>query len=451
MPQAVHDCAMKLIAEGKDESSAYAICNSTIGGANFAEYSIDSKGDLYLKYFLADSSFAKNTAVGDFSLNGAAIGSTANLAIGLPFSILPSRDLSIFGDYHPWDPKEGASWDDHVAFASKYSPGKIVAVTANSQLGAAQEVINNGGRFAVVHITDPRARDAYIKNPDLIPKAVSPGIMNLEAPNKTDIKNFKWTHLAAVPQGAYGDKATLYASCLGGNECVNSLIAAGVKQKDQETTYCPIGASEFLSSLDTSETNQTQMSDNANAVTTPVATATAPTSAPAAATQTGAPIASPTPPQPILRLKNSVTPQQNAQPVQGPSIDNKEFEKVQQQLQELQQARAEAETRQKLTKIIPIEIFRVNGKIDEAAYNKEIDKRVKEGWTEEYFPTLEELYNNKMQIIQLAAPTGNPLGGSGSSNYQTPSHVTETVGAGVDIVTEKTKGLFSMFHLEERL
>ena len=56
--------------------------------------------------------------------------------------------------------------------------------------------------------------------------------MNLETPNLEGIKNFRWAHLAAVPRGAYGDKATVYASCLGGNECVNHLVGASVAQLD---------------------------------------------------------------------------------------------------------------------------------------------------------------------------------------------------------------------------
>ena len=138
MPAELDACVADVLAKQPEleESNAYAICNAQLsGGSNFVNYELNKDGDLYLKYFLADSSFAKNTAVGDFSINGAAIATKDKEAIGLPFSILPSRELSLFGDFHPWCPNESASWDDHVNFARKYSPGHIVAVTANAMKG----------------------------------------------------------------------------------------------------------------------------------------------------------------------------------------------------------------------------------------------------------------------------------------------------------------------------
>lgn len=197
------------------------------------------------------------------------------------------------------------------------------------------------------------------------------------------------------------------------------------------------------------------MSDNANTVTsTPPAAVQAqvpPTSAPSN-TNTGAPIAIPSAtPQPVLRLKGTVSnAQQPLQQAQGPNIDQKEFAKVKEQLEELQQAKAQQELRARLQKVIPIELFRINGKINEEAYQKEIEKRVKERWTEEHFPTLQEYYDMQGQILQLKGQVGNPLGGS-AIGYQTPTQVPEPTGAGtVDIVTQKTKALFEMFHLGGR-
>src|SRR5580765_5916853 len=244
--------------------------------SNFVSYEFDASGDLYLKYFFADSSITERpSAVGHFSIDKQALQSKDHEAIGLPFSILPRQELSIKGDFHPWDPKEGATWDDHVAFAKSYSPGHIVAITPDTKLiGAGIDSIKqNNGRFAIVKITDQRARDAYQKDPSLIPKAVSPGFMNLETPNLNGIRNFRWVHLAAVPRGAYGDKATVYASCLGGNECINHLVGASVASLDKELrqSYCPVGASETLehTSLGSFSDNQNSMSANATNTTEP--------------------------------------------------------------------------------------------------------------------------------------------------------------------------------------
>jgi hypothetical protein len=248
-----------------------------MGGSNFVEQIYDANGDLYLKYFFADSSITERpSAVGHFSIDKEALAAKDREAIGLPFSILPSRDLSIKGDHHPWSPKEGATWDDHVAFARSYSPGHIVAITPDTKLMGAgiDSIKQNNGRFAVVKITDQRARDAFRNNPGLIPRAVSPGFMNLETPNLNGIKNFRWAHLAAVPRGAYGDKATVYASCLGGNECVNHLVGASVRQLDSQlkNSYCPIGASENIANTSLGDFSgiKNSMSANANTTAEPV-------------------------------------------------------------------------------------------------------------------------------------------------------------------------------------
>lgn len=460
MPQAVHDCAMKLIAEGKDEQSAWAICNASVGGSNFVSYELDNKGDLYLKYFMADASItALPTATGHFSLNGAAIASHDQEAIGLPFTILPNKELSVYGDFHPWHPDlEKATWGQHVEFARRFSPGKIVKLTPHSELqGAAQEVVNNQGRFAIVQITDPVTRDAYIKNPHLIPKSVSPGFLNHESPNRTNIQNFQWAHLAAVPQGAFGDKATVYASCIGGNDCVDKLVGASVL-KAAEKPYCPIGASEFLSSLVNSDINPSQMSDNANTVAVASTPAVTPTQAPVA--NTGAPIAAPAPAQPILRLK---TAQQGQPPVTGlqqsqqPSAVNfEEFDKVRKQVEEIKIKEAENARLQGLKALVPRELFILpNQRFDEKGFESDVTKLVKAGFdpnNTDHQAMIQEHYNNLSELIKYKMSNGNPLGGSSviaSSDYKTPSQVAEPQGAGADPVAVKTKALFQMWGLNK--
>jgi len=431
--------------------------------SNFVSYEFDASGDLYLKYFFADSSITERpSAVGHFSIDKQALQSKDHEAIGLPFSILPRQDLSIKGDYHPWAPKEGATWDDHVAFAKSYSPGHIVAITPDTKLiGAGIDSIKqNNGRFAIVKITDQRARDAYRTNPSLIPKAVSPGFMNLETPNLNGIKNFRWVHLAAVPRGAYGDKATVYASCLGGNECINHLVGASVAELNDrlKSSYCPIGASETLAhtSLGSFSGNQNSMSANATNTTEPPSSTT-PAAVPVVSSSVsapppkGAPIntaSSGTRPG-IVKLKNplqGVTPQGNNPNIntnpnsnQQQQGDVNELEAVKKTLQELQQAQQQRERLEQIKKVIPKELFINKGKFDEKGYEAEVEKRLQQGWTDEQ---LNEFYASRSEILKLtnagfALPQQEqeqmaqvpqlqaPVGGSAYS-YKTPSEVPAT-------------------------
>jgi hypothetical protein len=415
---------------------------------NFVSYELDAAGDLYLKYFFADSSITERpSAVGHFSIDKHALAAKDREAIGLPFTILPNRDLSIKGDLHPWSPKEGATWDDHVAFAKSYSPGHIVAITPDTQLiGAGIESIKqNNGRFAIVKITDSRARDAYQKDPSLIPRAVSPGFMNLETPNLEGIKNFRWVHLAAVPRGAYGDKATVYASCLGGNECINHLVGASVRQLDEQlkNSYCPVGASENIvnNSLGSLSDNQKSMSVNATTTESQSPTTTTPAAPVVSTPPKGAPITTGTPTKGIVKLKNpqainpAVTPQGNNPNQQGQG-DVNELEAVKKTLQELQAAQQQRERLEQIKKVIPKELFINKGKFDEKGYEAEVEKRLQQGWTDEQ---LNEFYASRSEILKLtnagfALPNQDqggqpsqeipnmPVGGS-SYNYQTPSEV----------------------------
>jgi len=467
-----------MMTKGHDDESAKKICGAMqaqMGGSdnNFVSYELDNKGSLYLKYFLADSTYAKNTAVGDFSLNGAAITNTASQAVGLPFSILPSRDLSLFGDFHPWSPNDNASYDEHVNFARQYSPGHIVAVTPHSQLGAAQDVVNNNGMFAVVEITDPKAKDAYTKNPALIPRAVSPGIMNMEAPNKDNISSFRWAHLAAVPMGAYGDKAKLYASCMGNKkDCVNKLIAAGVADKASKTNYCAIGASENL--LNTSLNfqhapfnNMSSQTDSTNTVTAQAPVSTTPSVAVAPVTTT------PEKKTGVLRLKTQspVKPNQDPnqpQAVQAPVAEQKpadlsKFEEMEKKLAEIE-AREQLNARLGTIKnLIDMRLFTVNGKYNQKEHEAAIQEAAQSNWTDEQ---ISKYYGGLLRIKEFEDTQNannknrglnsyNPLGGS---VYVTPSSVPELMGASGDKDMDldtfrimKVKALMETFGIGERL
>lgn len=454
------------------KEAAQKICGkmqSELGGGNFDSFEVKD-GELYLKYFLADDSIARKMRNPDGSWGGQETPYDFNIAadalhtrdeelIGLPFSALPTRDLSIFGDFHPWDPKPNATWEDHVAFAQHYAPGKIVAVTQNSNLvsGAIDDIKKHNGKFAVVHITHPEARDAYIKNPSLIPPAVSPGIMNGDAPNTKDIRNFRWAHLAAVPMGAYGDKATLFGSCIGNQGCINQLVAGAVMNLHERVTYCPVGASLMLTSLLSNNPNNAKMEPNSTQKPQD------PNANPPAAPTGGQPV-KPTVVQPdqkptgVLRLKNSLNKQTPAspalQPNDGTNPDaqptndaNSELEGVKKQVEAMRVEQETNKRRQEIIKVIPKELFILKGKFAEKEFNAEVEKRLQAGWDD---ATISEFYSNKLELLKygISMPKGNeqqptndpnamqpqvPVAPTGGSAYTSPSYATDLIGGAADV------------------
>ncbi len=453
-------CHADQLKKGKSKEEADKICGAleaeAMGGSNLAEYVIDANGDLFLKYYFADNSTTVNeSAVGKFSVGDQALEAADNEAVGLPFSILPRKDLSIKGDWHSWSPKPNATWEDHVAFAKQYAPGHIVAMTKDSNLVSASmnDIKAHNGRLAVVKITDKRARDAYVANPSLIPRQVSPGFMNLETPNLEGINKVKWAHLAAVPKGAYGEKATLYASCIGGNECVNHLVAASVKELDEtlSKTYCPVGASETISSLGNFSTDSQIMSDNANTVATTPSVVAPVSPTPPKEIPKGAPITTGTQTRGIVRLKDKnaavVTPQGNSnQPTNNPEqVDD--LGKLKEEVAKMREIQQQNERREQIKRLIPKELFINKGKFDEKAFEAEVEKRLQQGWSDEQ---LNEFYASRSEILKLtnagyALPQQQqeqalqmPSAPTGGSTYQTPSDVPAepTGGSANDYVTK---------------
>jgi hypothetical protein len=427
-----------------DLETAKAICGkmqSELGGTNFVESTLDANGDLYLKYFIIDASLAQNTAMGEWSVTPEAIDANDHKAKRIPFAVLPSKDLSLYGDWHPWSPEPNATLEDNIEFARKYAPGYLVETTKESGIlsAAVDDIKKNNGRFAIIHINDPRARDAYIKNPSLIPKAVSPGIIGNTKNGQIGVTEFDWAHLAAVPKGAFGDKATLYGKCIGPHtQCVNSLLAASVADLSKNTTYCPIGASELISSLGFSEgTNQTVMSSNTAEPAVIQSTATAPSTQPAAATPTapGAPInVQPAVEQKsVLKLKTPV----NQAPTQ--TVDLKEHEKLRKEFEDYKLGQEQNARKEAVKKLIPPQLFIAKGKFDENAYNAEVEKRVSQGWDD---ATISEHYSMKMEILKAAAQP-NPLAGG----YQTPSEVPlgGSAADGNDSINSTIQNLLSRF------
>jgi hypothetical protein len=253
----------------------------------------------------------------------------------------------------------------------------------------------------------------------LIPKQVSPGYLNFEAPNYANVKNFKWVHLAAVPKGAFEKRSTVYASCLGGNECINHLAGASVASLDKELrqSYCPVGASEnLLTSHDILKPSDTSMS--ANATTEPVTNKPTPvvstTPTPPQATPKGAPITTGTPTKGIVRLKDknaSVTPQSNSIPnTNQPAGEPDELTKLREEFQTMQEWKQQQERREQIKRKVPKELFINKGKFDEKGYEAEVEKRLQSGATDEQLDELYTMMIEKQKLINAGfqLPNQNP-------------------------------------------
>lgn len=189
----------------------------------FVDRYTDNEGNLFVKYFLIDSSLNDRK----WATTDEANERYARTAIGTPFTVMHDKKESLFGDYHPFL-KGDAPVKEQIDFAYKYAIGQIVDVTKDSgQYKAAGGPVMDKPWFAIVKITDPTAKEELSK-PDtkLIPEAVSPGIIHYDGPDNA-ISSYHIVHLAAVDRGAYGPRAVKVASCNGDAlSCVPELKSA---------------------------------------------------------------------------------------------------------------------------------------------------------------------------------------------------------------------------------
>lgn len=373
---------------------------------SYIENYTDDKGDLYLKYFLIDSSFNSR----GWSVDPLILPAIAKNAIGKPFTHLDDVSESLQGDYHPWSMKEGARYGDHLEFAKEKQVGVIVDFSPSSQnaikSAAGADIVANNGYFATVKVTDPAKKKLYLSNPSAIPD-VSPGVLDYDRTPLPayNLKNIDFVHLAGVPRGAYGDKAKVYASCIGGLECVQHLKGAGLISSQAQ----------FLDSkIQTMSTEQVQQSAVSNEAVANTANQ-----------NIGATVEAPASPQPqqtqntgVLRLKSQTPQQQQKTGIQS----DPDFLKLRQEHEKLVEAIKAKELKDQYRSIIPKELFILNGKFDEAGFEKEIEKAAAKGWSPE---DVSEFYNTKLEILSLSANIGKPFGAS----YNSPSDVPELKGA----------------------
>lgn len=397
-------------------------------------YTDDQTGDLYLKYFLADESLTRhpNNPESDFSLDLSRIRDS----IGKYFTKQIPPELSYTRDGHPWAHSPKATYQDHLNFAKQIADGVIVDLSERSdsalRSASGQAAIKNRGIFATVKITDPSTRDKFRKNPNLIPKFVSIGIIDNENGKSQHVKDYNVVHLAPVVVGAYGDKATHYGSCFGGNECIDHLKGAGIISS--LGIFSPPNSDLIVSTDPTNNINTSQGAvNNAN---------TNVNSSPQLETntnnQTSAPIQNNTTGSPVLRLKTQSAQTQGLQGQQQQAVrsiqNDPEFLKMREQLEKVQALQEIEQKKQEYRQYIPKELFILNGKFDESGYEKELNKVVERGWGPE---DIQEFYQTKLQLLIAGngnglqvGQIGKPYGASAnvskcSKTYQTPSDVPE--------------------------
>ena len=382
--------------------------------------------DLFLKYFLIDSSF--NTR--GWSVDHSQIARLAKEAIGKPFTDYEDFPITPFHDSHPWSPKSGATYEDHLKHAMEGATGIIVdfsPVSRNALKSASgQEIQNNNGHYVTVKVINEKRKEQYLKDPARIPR-VSPGIYdyNFTKLPANNLTNVDIVHLAGVRVGAYGEKARMYASCVGGYECLNHL-------KGASETNSSLGNSEQIDNQDNIMVENTNNSSDTNSVNDANNTNVAPIQPATEAVKeqqnnNNSPQPVPTIGSPLERLKLNPPPQ--TPQVKQPSWkEDPDYLKLLKEHEELKQKSELADEYKKYGELIPRELFILNGKFDMTGYNKEIEKAVAKKLDPEY---AKEYYKLKLDNVKLGHKIGKPFGASESKQqqYQTPDTVPELKGA----------------------
>ncbi len=382
----------------------------------------DEKGDLFVKFFLIDSS--ENNR--QWKTTDAANERYARTAIGTPFTLMLSKEESKYHDWHPFLPDPDAPVKDQIDFAYKYAIGQIVDVNRESgrykaAYGGPDGVIDNPW-FATVKITDPVIKEEFQK-PDsrMIPKAVSPGLIHLAGPDDA-ITEYHIVHLAAVPSGAYGPRAIKWASCNGDAlSCIPKLKAASSYK--ERTNHCPL---DCLSSLaQKSASFDSNIMSAVNNTVTP-----GPQSFGSGTVETSQPPTNQTPvtTKPTIRIRrykaeseqenpnggeqekpegNNGEQTETEQPISDPQADQafrsskyyQEMQNLKKDLQTRTQQWDYKEKRYQLEKVIPPQLFTDNkGRFRQKDWENEIERAIKENVP---LPFLQDYYQTKLLALQV--------------------------------------------------
>ncbi len=208
----------------------------------FIDKQIDDNGDVYLKYFLIDTSLNDR----GWAASPDWVDAIAQTAKELQVPVTVVRDIKDSirpgvptGDYHAFHPDPNSPPKMDLEWAKKFQWAQVVDVTptnpkrlaANSSMPnhIGQNMIPSGiykGYDAILKVTDPDVAQAIREGrTDVIPQEVSPGIVWYSGPQHA-IEQAVILHLASVPKGAYGPKAKQIAQCFGGTSCQKKLLAA---------------------------------------------------------------------------------------------------------------------------------------------------------------------------------------------------------------------------------
>lgn len=202
MPQKLEDCVKKVKAQGKDESSAYAICNDSLYGSSVEITEQDDK--LFLRAFLLDSSVNLN----EWGVSKETLDQNIQTYIGKPLVIQEDFNHPDSGD---------PNYDHHLQYQEQFRIGNINAIAEK-----------DGKYSAIIEVTDPSAKQAF-RNGDL-PLYVSPQIFHdgVREESDTDAKTWRGTHLAIVREPAFGvKKARIEGQCSGSKQtCIAQLKKA---------------------------------------------------------------------------------------------------------------------------------------------------------------------------------------------------------------------------------
>ena len=413
---------------------------STVNTNNVVDYYTNTEGDLFLKFFLLDSSF--NTR--GFSVDSSEIERLAKAAIGSPYTDYEDFPNTLFGDGHPWSPKEKATLKDHIDYANDNKTGIIVdfsPVSRNALKSASgHDIENNHGFYATVKILDPVKKELYLKNPERIPR-VSPGIFdyNFTPLPAKNLKDVDFVHLAGVRYGAYGEKARLYAKCSGGYECINHLKGASelssLGEFDTQNKNIMSDQSQLSNTLQqqenvSNEISTTDQQIEQNSGTVPQINNTEKVESQKEETQKETNTNTDKTPFRLKTQKFDFSKTNKEQPVKEEVNkipdwkQDEEYLKLAKEVEQLKQERELAKSKAAYAEIIPRELFILNGKFDTIGYNKELEKAVSKNIDKEY---AKELYSLKLEKLKLSnGKTGKPYGASSVTSYQTPDTVPES-------------------------
>ncbi len=206
MPAELEACVQKVMAQGKDKSTAFAICNKQLS-ASQAEI-IEDNDKFYLKAFLLDSSINQNS----WGVDPTTLEQNIQTYIGKPLVLQDDFEHPNSGD---------SNYDHHMAYQDKFRIGNII------------DIVNKDSIYsAIIEVTDGAAKEAFRKGD--LPLYVSPQLFHDGVGKEPDTMTKTWrgTHLAIVKEPAFGImKARVEGQCSGSPiSCLAQLKRASVEK-----------------------------------------------------------------------------------------------------------------------------------------------------------------------------------------------------------------------------